>query len=109
MLAIERNFFGFGADETPVTAPVAVSTLPTEKDITLPVIPDDTVVRCKFDPTIKSFRCSPVGLFEAPTVFLLAAAGLAILGLGYAFGSTRFIPRAVESFTAEPRLPTRHR
>lgn len=102
MLAIERNIFGFGAD-----APTAPAAPPV--DLTLPVIPDDTVVRCKFDASIKSFRCSPVGLFEAPTVFLLAAAGLAILGLGYAFGSTRFIPRAVESFTAEPRLPTRQR
>jgi hypothetical protein len=98
MLAID--FFGLGQNTAPTAS--AAPVVQTQTHVTLPAVPDDAVVRCKFDQAINGFRCSPVGLFEPPTVFLLVAASVALLGLGYAFGRTRFLPRAVESFVAEP-------
>lgn len=100
MLAVQ-NIFGLGQDAT------APSNVITDPRIVMPVIPDNVTVRCKFDPTLKNYQCSPVGLFEPPTVFLLAAGALALLGLGYAFGRVRFIPRAVDSLVEDPRIVRR--
>jgi hypothetical protein len=101
MLAIDKidNIFGLGQDAVPASAP---SVKAETRNVIIPAIPDNTVVRCKFDQSINGFRCSPVSVFEPPTVFLLAAAGLAVLGIGYVFGRTRFLPRFVERVAEEP-------
>jgi len=95
MLAVD--IFGLG-QATPTAVPANGS-----RTVTLPAIPDDTAVRCKFDREIGGYRCSPIGLFETPTVFLLAAGGLALLAVGYTFGQTRFLQRFVEAFARTPR------
>lgn len=101
MLAIGSvDLFGLGQDAAPASTAPAVKT--ETRNVIIPAIPDNTVVRCKFDPSINSFRCSPVGLFEPPTVFLMAAAGVALLGLGYALGRMRFLPRFAERVAEEP-------
>jgi hypothetical protein len=101
MLAIETSYgFGsFGADAPAPSTPVAPTPFP---NIVMPVVPDNTVVRCKFDPEINGLRCSPVELLEPPTIFLLAAAGLAALTIGYAFGRIQFLSRFAERVAETP-------
>lgn len=100
MLAIRRvDMFGLGADEAGVPLPAQAS-----KTVIMPAVPDNTTVRCTFDPAINGMRCSPVGLFEAPTIFLLGAGAAFLLALGYAFGRTRFLPRFVERVANNPPI-----
>lgn len=94
MLAVD--FFGLGQD-APASVPAST------RSITMPAIPDGAVVRCNFDQTINSYRCAPVSLFEPPTVFLLAAAGVAVLAIGYTLGRVQFLPRYARR-VAEERL-----
>jgi hypothetical protein len=99
VLAIE-NIFGLGQDATP--APTPTVTADNRRNVTLPAVPDNTIVRCKFDPVINGMRCEPVQLLEPPIVFMLAAGGLASLLLGYALGRAQFFSRFAKHVAEDP-------
>lgn len=98
MLAID--FFGQAVPPpSNVTPPLAVT---PPQNIIMPAVPDNTTVRCQYDTAINGFRCSPVNPFGTPTLLMIGAAGIALLGLGYLLGQARFLPRLIDTFIEHP-------
>jgi len=91
MLAVD--FFGLGQETAPSS---------TVRTVTMPVVPDKTVVRCSYDNNIQGFRCTPVEFWEPPTVFLIAAGSIALLAVGYVLGRARAIPRYAQRIVEDP-------
>jgi hypothetical protein len=53
----------------------------------MPVFPENIPMKCRFDASIATWRCDPVGLLEQPRVLTIIAGVVAIGALGYLMGN----------------------
>jgi hypothetical protein len=67
-------------------SPAIVPPSSATSTITLPVVPDNVAVRCRYDERIGTWRCGHGGLLEQPSTYVLALGAVLLLALGVTTG-----------------------